>query len=97
MVSIKALSNISHDGQDYAAGDSLEVTNAQAAVLIEGGVASKGRQAIEGEVVTSTAPKPLTKAELIAEAEAEGLVLDVTIDNKRDEIVEAIKAAKIAA
>ncbi|AZZ51422.1 hypothetical protein [Rathayibacter festucae] len=44
---------------------------------------------IEAEQIT----KPLTKAELLARAETDGLTLDVTKDNTRDEIVAAIEAA----
>ncbi|ROS29598.1 hypothetical protein EDF22_1342 [Rathayibacter sp. PhB127] len=45
------------------------------------------------EAIEEQVTKPLTKAELLAQAEADGLTLDVTIDNKRDEIVAAIEAA----
>jgi len=53
MPTIKAISNISHDGVDDDAGDSPEFTAKQAALLIEAGVATVGRNAIEGEVVES--------------------------------------------
>lgn len=51
MISVQALSNISHDGEEYKAGQTLEVTAEQAEALIEAGAASKGRQAKEGEVI----------------------------------------------
>ncbi|WP_230671138.1 hypothetical protein [Rathayibacter sp. Leaf248] len=43
-------------------------------------------EAIEAATQEEQVTKPLTKAELLAQAEADGLTLDVTIDNKRDEI-----------
>ncbi len=42
-VTVTALSNISHDGQDYVKGDSIDVTKDQAAALVEAGVATKSR------------------------------------------------------
>ena len=45
------------------------------------------------EAIEEQVTKPLTKAELLAQAEADELTLDVTKDNTRDEIVAAIEAA----
>ncbi|WIE74489.1 hypothetical protein [Curtobacterium sp. MCSS17_007] len=92
MVSVKALTNIEHDGEIYTKGQSIELKTDQADALIEAGVATKGRHAQEAEVIEE---KPKTKAELLAEAESEGLVLEgINGDSKRDQIVEAIAAAR---
>ncbi|WKK71463.1 hypothetical protein Q0F99_19175 [Rathayibacter oskolensis] len=48
---------------------------------------------IEAATQDEQVTKPLTKAELLAQAETDGLKLDVTKDNTRDEIVAAIEAA----
>lgn len=50
-------------------------------------------EAIEAATQDEQVTKPLTKAELLAQAEADGLTLDMTIDNKRDKIVAAFEAA----
>ncbi|PPH83918.1 hypothetical protein [Rathayibacter sp. AY1D9] len=48
---------------------------------------------IEAATQDDPSTKPLTKAEMLAQAEADGLTLIVTKDNTRDEIVAAIDAA----
>lgn len=45
------------------------------------------------EAIEEQVTKPLTKAELLAQAEVDGLKLDVTKDDTRDEVVAAIEAA----
>ena len=85
-----------HDGVDYEAGDSLEVSAKQATALIEAAVAKAGRDAIEGEVVAPPAPKPPTIKERFAAAEAEGLVLDVEGLKTHAEVDAAIEAARLA-
>lgn len=63
MATITALSTIEHDGHEYLAGETIEVTADQASALIEAGVARKGKGVIEGEVVepTSETKKPASK------------------------------------
>lgn len=94
MPTVKALSNIEHNGKLYEQGDKIEVTAEQAEALVEAGVVETGRAATaqEGEVVE----KPKTKAQLIDEAKAEGLELNVTTDNTVAEVVAAIEAAREA-
>jgi hypothetical protein len=50
-------------------------------------------EAIEAATQDEQVTTKLTKAELLAQAEADGLALTVTKDNTRDEIVAAIEAA----
>lgn len=99
MATITALSTIEHDGHEYLAGETIELTGdqaaEQAAALIEAGVARKGKGVIEGEVVkTPSAEKPPTKKELLEGAAAEGLTLEVTDKNTVAEITAAIEAAR---
>lgn len=97
MTKVTAISAIEHDGKLYEAGDSIEVTAEQAEALKEAGVIETGRaaEAQEGEVVEEPS-KPKTKAELLSEAEAEGLTLEVTDKNTVAEINAAIEAARAA-
>ena len=67
------------------------LTDEQVSEITEDGQFNVER--IEAATQDEQVTKPLTKAELLAQAEADGLTLDVTIDNKREEIVAAIEAA----
>lgn len=51
MSTVTALSNINHDGDDYAKGDTIEVSAEQAKALIESGAAKKGRVTVDAEVI----------------------------------------------
>ncbi|NDZ93340.1 hypothetical protein G3I13_02010 [Streptomyces sp. SID6673] len=44
MATVEATSNITHDKQRYAAGDTFEVTDAQAEALVASGAAKKAAQ-----------------------------------------------------
>ena len=45
MAKIEAIHNVTHDKQHYAAGDTFEVTEAQAEALVASGAAKKAAQA----------------------------------------------------
>lgn len=69
MPKITALSNIKHDGKDYAEGETLDVTKSEAEWLIHLGAAEAGGKTEKKP--TATEAKAAAEAEAAAKAEAE--------------------------
>lgn len=66
MPKITALSNIKHNGKDYAAGDSFDANKSDADWLIKLGAAEAGgksaQKSVEPEAAETTAPEAATDA-----------------------------------
>ena len=87
---VKALGNIKHDGTLYTKGDELEVSNAQAKVLVEGGSAKKAGSSTGNDQSDDVPTMNSTREELDAFALEAGITDPEGLPNKQD-VLEAIQ------